>query len=82
MKNKLLILLLVVAVAVSLFFVYQRSFIWQNFELINSEEEGEEELLEEQASEDAGSGEEEAVGTDLEAGSEADVPAEAPGESE
>lgn len=46
MKERALLIFLVSAVAVSLFFTYERSFVWKNFELINSEEEFEEEVLE------------------------------------
>ncbi|HEY4489192.1 MAG TPA: hypothetical protein VJA87_01785 [Candidatus Paceibacterota bacterium] len=65
MKEKVLLIFLILLVAVSVFFTYQRSFVWQNFELINSEEElepeemGEEESLNEEILED-GAGEESA----------------------
>lgn len=47
MKEKTLLILLAAIIAVSIFFTYQRSFVWKNFELINSDEEVEEGVPEE-----------------------------------
>ncbi|MCI0597705.1 hypothetical protein L0Y34_01380 [Candidatus Parcubacteria bacterium] len=45
MKSTVLFVLLGAAIALSIYFTYQRSFVWQNFEVIYSEEE---EVLEEE----------------------------------
>jgi hypothetical protein len=52
MKEKVLYVLLFLAIALSLFFTYQRSFVWKNFELINSEEGMEEAESSEETSEE------------------------------
>lgn len=39
MKSTVLFILLGVAIALSVYFTYQRSFEWKNFEIIYSEEE-------------------------------------------
>jgi hypothetical protein len=47
MKTILLIIGLIIAIAASIYFTYERSFITRNFELIDSEAELEEESSEE-----------------------------------
>jgi hypothetical protein len=61
MKERALIIFLVLIAAASIFFTYQRSFVWKNFDLINSEEEGEEEITNEADSEEAEPASDEAV---------------------
>ena len=39
MKSRILFAALAVAILVSIFFTYERSFIWRNFDLIDSSEE-------------------------------------------
>lgn len=49
MKDRVLFVLVLIAVAVSIFFTFQRSFVTHDFVMINSEEEGDEEAIEEES---------------------------------
>lgn len=46
MKSAVLYAVLLIAILVSVFFTYQRSFVWKNFELIDSEAETVQEEME------------------------------------
>jgi hypothetical protein len=52
MKDKTLLIFLLLAIIASVFFTYQRSFVRHDFELVNSEEELEAPTLEEEDTEE------------------------------
>lgn len=39
MKFKFLLAFVLLAIVVSIYFTYQRSFVWKNFDIVNSDEE-------------------------------------------